>query len=456
MPATLHFTTGVWSGKEIALREPEARIGRDPSLDVVVPPQDQRFVSRVHAAIAREGADYVVRDLESSNGTYVNGTRITRAVLRDGDTIQFGRQGPVARFNCEVAAVAASPSAPGFAVRDGAVRGPLLVPPPPPPSLPLLEPNSQKVRRIVSEALATNVKRSRQRLVAAMAAIIFVGIGSAWAIARYGLFEGPDKAFRRLADAYQGRVVLVEVGVSHNDQYMLLGNGTGFFAAGGGLIVTNKHVVHSHLFNKDNACLAESFRRRGLSYEKALVITVWPGGSEFRQTTKARGGDRGFGYSTEQNTLSLVVTAPDTLAGSLTVQCRDAFSGDPFEYAWRPHAQDNHDLAILRASKAIEPIPMAASEPNTDDDVMVFGFPTGTLPLETNKAEPIRRVGRVLRTRDTIQIDAVVLGGNSGGPLIDLHGQVVGVTTRGPAESLNMAIKVEHVRRLLERAQKPS
>ena len=84
---------------------------------------------------------------------------------------------------------------------------------------------------------------------------------------------------------------------------------------------------------------------------------------------------------------------------------------------------------------------------------MVLGFPTGTAPLETNKAEPIRRVGNVLRTRDTIQIDAVVLGGNSGGPLIDRSGEVVGVTTRGTAESLNMAIKVEHVRRLLERVR---
>jgi S1-C subfamily serine protease len=425
MSAILRFTTGAWSGREIPLGGREIKIGRDPSLDVVIPPEDQRFVSRVHAVIAREGDNYIARDLDSTNGTFVNGTQIKSVVLSDGDEIQFGRQGPTARF--------------------GSTMAP-----------PLSEPNSKVVRRIVHEALASNVKRSRRRLVAAGIAIVLLGAGSAFAVVRFGFFEGRDTAFRRMADAYQDRVVLVEVGVSHNGNYMLLGNGTGFFAADHGLIVTNKHVVHTHLYNSESACLAESFSRHGLSYAKALVITVWPGGSEFRQRARTRGGDRGLGYSTEHGTLSLVVTAPDMLSSPVELPCRDAFTGDRFTYAWRPHGSDNHDLAVLRASKAIAPIPLADAEPSTDDDVMVLGFPTGTAPLETNKAEPIRRVGNVLRTRDTIQIDAVVLGGNSGGPLIDRRGNVVGVTTRGTAESLNMAIKVEHVRRLLDRARQPS
>jgi hypothetical protein len=248
----------------------------------------------------------------------------------------------------------------------------------------------------------------------------------------------------------------VEVGVSHNQQYVTLGNGTGFFAAADGLIITNKHVVQPHLFDRDSACVAESFRRGGFSYENAVVIAVWPGGSDFRQTPTSTSGDRSLGFSTDLNTLALVATAPDTLGSPVSIQCRDVFGGPPFAYVWQPHMIDNHDLAVLRAAKAIEAIPLASREPASDDDVMVLGFPRGVLPLETNKAEPIRRVGNVLRTRDTIQIDAVVLGGNSGGPLIDRRGEVVGVTTRGTAESLNMAIKVEYVRRLLERVRATS
>lgn len=51
---------------------------------------DADGVSREHAAIAREGGDLVVTDLESKNGTWVDGDRVTRAALRDGAVLQLG------------------------------------------------------------------------------------------------------------------------------------------------------------------------------------------------------------------------------------------------------------------------------------------------------------------------------------------------------------------------------
>jgi diguanylate cyclase (GGDEF)-like protein len=47
-------------------------------------------VSRKHARIFQDGSAYVVEDTESANGTFVQGQRITRQPLRDGDVIQFG------------------------------------------------------------------------------------------------------------------------------------------------------------------------------------------------------------------------------------------------------------------------------------------------------------------------------------------------------------------------------
>jgi pSer/pThr/pTyr-binding forkhead associated (FHA) protein len=47
-------------------------------------------VSRRHAEIRREGADYLVVDLGSTNGTEVNGSRVERAKLEPGDAITVG------------------------------------------------------------------------------------------------------------------------------------------------------------------------------------------------------------------------------------------------------------------------------------------------------------------------------------------------------------------------------
>ena len=56
-------------------------------------------VSRKHARIFQEGAAYLIEDTESANGTFVQGQRVSRQLLRDGDVIQFG---PTAVFRYTV------------------------------------------------------------------------------------------------------------------------------------------------------------------------------------------------------------------------------------------------------------------------------------------------------------------------------------------------------------------
>jgi ABC-type multidrug transport system ATPase subunit/CRP-like cAMP-binding protein len=60
------------------------RIGRDPDNDIVL---DSPLVSRHHAALERVGDSYRLRDLDSANGTSVNGVRIQVTDLSDGDEI---------------------------------------------------------------------------------------------------------------------------------------------------------------------------------------------------------------------------------------------------------------------------------------------------------------------------------------------------------------------------------
>ena len=62
-------------------------IGRLPECAVVL---DDTNISRRHAQVALEDGVVVVSDLGSTNGTYVNGRRVTRATVRPGDEITVG------------------------------------------------------------------------------------------------------------------------------------------------------------------------------------------------------------------------------------------------------------------------------------------------------------------------------------------------------------------------------
>jgi hypothetical protein len=68
-----------------------ARIGRDPGCDIRV---DDDGVSRAHAEIFPLGAQWCVRDLGSSNGTYLDGKQVQESVLPARCTLQFGSGGP--------------------------------------------------------------------------------------------------------------------------------------------------------------------------------------------------------------------------------------------------------------------------------------------------------------------------------------------------------------------------
>ena len=75
------------SRREIALPRTLVSIGRDPSNDVVLP---DAMVSRRHAVIEYRGSQYYIRDCNSSNGSLVNGDRVSERSLRDGDLVAIG------------------------------------------------------------------------------------------------------------------------------------------------------------------------------------------------------------------------------------------------------------------------------------------------------------------------------------------------------------------------------
>ncbi len=63
-------------------------LGRATIADLVV---DAPFLSRVHCRLTARADMLLVEDLRSTNGTYVNGRRVERAALGDGDRLTVGR-----------------------------------------------------------------------------------------------------------------------------------------------------------------------------------------------------------------------------------------------------------------------------------------------------------------------------------------------------------------------------
>lgn len=101
--ALLLMVEGSSPGKRTFLEKPELLIGRDEQCDLVIA---DRRVSRQHARISLEGDGYILTDLGSRNGTFVNGRELDQPyALQDGDEIQLA-------YCCKLAFVAADATAP--------------------------------------------------------------------------------------------------------------------------------------------------------------------------------------------------------------------------------------------------------------------------------------------------------------------------------------------------------
>ena len=84
----LRFISGKYQGGEFPLRmNREIIIGRSSDLDMVLV---EDMVSRRHAKITVTGDQIFIQDLGSTNGTFVNGEKVKRARLNEGDRIGYG------------------------------------------------------------------------------------------------------------------------------------------------------------------------------------------------------------------------------------------------------------------------------------------------------------------------------------------------------------------------------
>jgi hypothetical protein len=123
------------------------------------------------------------------------------------------------------------------------------------------------------------------------------------------------------------------------------------------------------------------------------------------------------------------------------------------------------DLALLQVEgeKDLPTLPLAADNNLSEtDEVIAFGFPFGQqLSVQRKEAPAISvNVGKVTSLREKegelhrIQLDAALNPGNSGGPVVNLEGKVVGMVVSGvPGSGVNFAIPINLIHRFLARPE---
>ena len=74
--------------KDVQITKDKTTLGRRPYNDIVI---DNLAVSGEHAVLQMVGADVFIEDLNSTNGTYINGKAIKKQLLANNDTVEVGK-----------------------------------------------------------------------------------------------------------------------------------------------------------------------------------------------------------------------------------------------------------------------------------------------------------------------------------------------------------------------------
>ena len=109
-----------------------------------------------------------------------------------------------------------------------------------------------------------------------------------------------------------------------------------------------------------------------------------------------------------------------------------------------------HDLAVLKVDYASDKyLTLSETPAQTGEVVYAVGSALGTL-TGTFTTGTISSTARTIGLIDCLQMDAAISHGNSGGPLVNAYGEVLGVNSFGYSngQNLNLAIKVDYIRQL--------
>lgn len=420
--------SGAAAGRLWRFEVGRVRIGRSPDNDLALDPQQDLDASSRHCEIARQGDAWVVTDLGSRNGTFLNGVRVQQRVLQSGDVLLLGNAGP--RFRVELPSVQVPSTSAARAAPPVSATVAMAQPPPPVSSAqaPLAVhpigqamvaamPEGARVGRrtvalMIDQAIvASNARRSDRGLKVAIAllsglVLVAIAMGAFLVLDRTRSHESevavrvpsggdPSSAGSRLAAANENTIYLLAYRRSGSTRTQ--GFCTGF-AVTRDLIATNAHCVQVATDEIARGSTIVALRNKAPG--EALPARPVYMDARFRDSRYSRGGT---GYD-----VGLV-----RVTGTLPTHARLATDAELFAL-------------------------------HEGDAVFVYGFPGMTM----NEASPVATItlGLINRVTDfqdgvaapavaqKLQHSAQTSGGSSGSPIFLPSGSVVGINAGSLAD----------------------
>ena len=456
MKAQFKFLSGARAGQIEAFRKGYIGLGRHPLSDVRFDAERDLDVSSRHAAIVRKAEGFVLQDLGSRNGTFVNGSRISGDVLlKDGDVIGFGANGPALEFHAleADADLPATTAAEGMAQRASTPRD--VIRATPAAATPHTPARPSTGIRIAAE-VARQTAQLRRTTKVLIVLLLIAGTGFTW-LQLDGLRRARELIHlqaradslmieaRQLSSHFRSELQGVRdaLATSQAETTRLRRELAG--SAGDASSVSRLRTALDAAERRQRALAGAvgGVDYRAISHKNqdavAIVLVEFTDGEKFS----------GTGFSVDSN--GTMVTNKHILVGEDGTKTPRrigvVFSGST--QMWRGEmvgVSPETDLGVLRVmikggTPRVAGLARTREGVERGDPVAILGYPLGfDLPMEAQGgrpiAEPTLTVGTVSKAlTSVVQVDAYGAPGSSGSPIFDRDGKVIAVLYGGERES---------------------
>ncbi len=472
MKCELRIMSGARAGHREVFDKAYIALGRHPLSDLRFDADRDLDVSARHAALLLANERFLVRDLGSRNGTFLNGGRVTAdQALASGDRLRFGVNGPEVEFRLvsagveqvvaavrAPAAAAPSPAPPPPATAAAAGKGRPAPASPASPRAPAPAPSATSVLRA-----QVSVQAARYRallivlgiiVVGAVAVVVWQGRTARQQVATIGTaldsLSRELRALRRAQTAADSEAAALRAQLrTERDPAQLAALRARYTAVQQQRRdIAAAQTVDYTAVNRANAPAV------------AMVYVQFPDGSVFTGT--------GFSVSARGVLLTNRHVVLDS-GGARPTRIAVQFAGSAAVLRARlARVAPDVDLAVLQITDSgTFPVilglrPDSARPDSVGDPIALLGFPLGLdMPMGGTAAQPVVQptlvpgtIGKVLPD-SLLQLDAYSGTGASGSPILDRRGRVIGVEFGGLSESggrIVLGLPISRATALLSRA----